>query len=583
LGRILVILLFAPVCALLAQPDFPDPAALAASGRGGLRKLVERYTTDQAALSRRYDAPWSAARRERLRTFYASWRQGLAGLDFSSLDRTARIDYLLLANKLDHEVRQLDLEAVRFEQMSKLIPFAEGILALHEARRRREPIDAEAAAASLTKWTEQLSGFRKQISEPDGEPDFKSYPRPVVNRAVQATASLRKTLKKWYGFYAGYDPLFTWWVKQPYEEFDESLEAYAADLKQKVLGLDKDDKETIIGDPIGRDALLADLASAMIPYTPEELIEIANKEFAWCDREMLRASRELGYGDDWHAALEHVKQQHVEPGKQPALIRDLAYEAIDFLKQRDLITIPPLAEEVWLMEMMSPERQKVSPFFLGGPTILVSYPTEGMSHEEKMMSMRGNNIHFARATVQHELIPGHELQYFMLARYRPYRRAFATPFWMEGWALYWELRLWDLGFPRSPEDRIGMLFWRMHRCARIIFSLSFHLGRMSPEQCIDFLVDRVGHERANATAEVRRSFMGGYGPLYQVAYLIGGLQFRALQRELVGSGGMTDRAFHDAVLRLGSMPVELVRLSLTADPIERDFTPSWRFYENENQ
>ena len=60
--------------------------------------------------------------------------------------------------------------------------------------------------------------------------------------------------------------------------------------------------------------------------------------------------------------------------------------------------------------MMSPERQLVAPFFLGGETILVSYPTDGMTHEQKLMSLRGNNKHFARATVHHELIPGHHLQ-----------------------------------------------------------------------------------------------------------------------------------------------------------------------------
>ena len=69
---------------------------------------------------------------------------------------------------------------------------------------------------------------------------------------------------------------------------------------------------------------------------------------------------------------------------------------------------------------------------------------------------------------------------------------------------------------------------------------------MTPKECIDLLVDRVGHERDNATAEVRRSFTGSYGPLYQAAYLLGGLQLRALHRELVESGKMTDRAFHDA-------------------------------------
>ena len=46
-----------------------------------------------------------------------------------------------------------------------------------------------------------------------------------------------------------------------------------------------------------------------------------------------------------------------------------------FLKKNDLITIPPLAEETWGMYMMFPERQLVSPFFLGGESIIISYPT----------------------------------------------------------------------------------------------------------------------------------------------------------------------------------------------------------------
>ena len=123
-----------------------------------------------------------------------------------------------------------------------------------------------------------------------------------------------------------------------------------------------------------------------------------------------------------------------------------------------------------------------------------------------------------------------------------------------------------------------MLFWRMHRCARIIFSLSFHLEKMTPKECIDFLVDRVGHERDNATAEVRRSFTGSYGPLYQAAYLLGGFQLRALHRELVESGKMTERAFHDAVLRENAIPVNMIRASLTDQALSADYAPSWRFY-----
>jgi uncharacterized protein (DUF885 family) len=231
------------------------------------------------------------------------------------------------------------------------------------------------------------------------------------------------------------------------------------------------------------------------------------------------------------------------------------------------------------MEMMSPERQLVNPFFTGGEVISVSFPVGSMTHEQKLMSMRGNNIHFARATVFHELVPGHHLQLFMSARHRPYRGAFTTPFWIEGWALYWEMLMWDLDFPRSPEDRVGMLFWRMHRCARIIFSFKFHLEQMTPQECIDFLVERVGHERENAAAEVRRSFRGDYSPLYQAAYMLGGLQLRALRRELVESGKLTNRAFHDAVLKENAIPIELIRASLTGQPLSRDFQTTWRFYQ----
>ena len=232
------------------------------------------------------------------------------------------------------------------------------------------------------------------------------------------------------------------------------------------------------------------------------------------------------------------------------------------------------------MEMMSPERQRTSPFFLGGEQIIVSYPTAEMSDEDKLMSMRGNNPHFSHATVFHELNPGHHLQGFMTARHNPHRRMFGTPFWGEGYALYWEMFLWDHDFQVSPEDRLGALFWRMHRSARIIFSLSFHLGKMTPEQAIQFLVDTVSFERANAEAEVRRSFTGQYSPLYQAGYMLGGLQLRALYKELVDSRKMTIREFHDAVLQGGPMPITMVRARLANTRLAREGAEPWRFAED---
>jgi hypothetical protein len=550
-----------------------------------LAALVDRYTVDRTALTRRYNVDYSPERYTRLTRFYKEWQQELARVPFAPLGVEGRIDRVLLANRLEYELRLLAREQAWVNDTATLIPFAPLITGLLEARGRLDNMKADQAAATLDALTAAIELATKNVGtvgETNGEGTVKDRTRArqiSAMRAAEILTSYKTSLGEWSRFYSGYDPLFTWWAANPYAKADKALAAYIRTLREKVVGYKDGEDEPIIGNPVGRDALLADLKSEFIPYTPEELLKIAEREFAWCDEEMLKASRELGFGDNWKAALEQVKTLHAEPGKQTELVRDLAREAEEYVERRDLITIPPLAKEDWRMVMMSPERQKVNPFFLGGEMIQVSFPTDTMDHDDKMMSMRGNNIHFSRSTVFHELNPGHHLQQFMTARYNPHRRAFGTPFWTEGWALYWEMLLWDDGFPQTPENRIGMLFWRMHRQARIIFSLRFHLGEWSPQQCIDFLVDRVGHERANAEAEVRRSFNGTYPPLYQLAYMMGGLQFRALHAELVKSGTMANRAFHDTVMQTGSMPVELVRASVTKQSLPEGFTTTWRFYE----
>jgi dipeptidyl aminopeptidase/acylaminoacyl peptidase/uncharacterized protein (DUF885 family) len=598
------------------------------SDRSELRGAIERYESDRGSLLRSAPAQGSPHRDERIHDFTAQWLDQLGSVDFDRLSQDSKVDYLLLRNHLAHELRQVDIRTHERAEWEPMVPFARPILELDAARRALKPMEWSRVAGDLTRLATEIDAARRTLERTAPGKDRALAKVRAANRGLATVEGLRNTLRTWFAFYDGYDPLFSWWMAEPYKSTDQAIQSYASSLRQRYgasaegsgaafgpgagrrrgggegggpggggpggAGREPtprqggespgtttpDRNREIVGTPIGRDALLSELKSEMIAYTPEELIDLARKELSWCEDEMKKAAREMGLGNDWRAALERVKTLHVEPGRQPALIRDLALEAIAYLDANDLITIPPLCRDSWRMTMMSPEAQQVNPFFLGGETIIVSYPTSTMPHEAKLMSMRGNNIHFARATVHHELIPGHHLQGYMGARHKNYRRLFSTPFFVEGWALYWELLLWDRGFAKSPENRIGMLFWRMHRCARIIFSLSFHLEKMTPKECIDFLVDRVGHERDNATAEVRRSFTGSYGPLYQAAYLLGGFQLRALHRELVESGKMTDRAFHDAVLRENAIPVDMIRASLTNQSLSADYTPSWKFYQS---
>ncbi|NML41826.1 DUF885 domain-containing protein [Chitinophaga sp. G-6-1-13] len=539
-----------------------------------VKELIQQMTSDVDDLHKVYIFRYSPEYFGRMRTCYHQTLASLKSLSFASLPVSDQVDYILLKRKIGEELRDIDENEALYKLLQPaVIPFAPTLMTMQVKRRRGDNPDVPKMVADLATVQQQIITAQASLKN-------KSSLTPAQARqAAEIVGELRNGLKGVYTFYYSYEPAFTKQVKQPYQQTDSLLGLYGRFLGQELA--DKTDKTLdasgIKGTPIGREALIAQLQYEMIPYSPEELVEMANKEFAWCDAEMLKASAALGFGKDWKKALEKVKENHVEPGRQPEMIHRLADEAIKFVEDSNLVTVPALAKEAWRMFMLSKEQQRFAPFFLGGESILVAYPTDDMDEATKAMSLRSNNYAFAHATVFHELIPGHNLQGFMNKRNKPYRRMFGTPFSVEGWALYWEMLLWNKNFHSTPEQKVGALFWRMHRCARIIFSLNYHLGKWTPQQCIDFLVDRVGHERFSASSEVRRSFEGDYGPLYQIAYMMGGLQLRALHHELIDSGKMTEKQFHDAFLHENAIPIEMFRAIITHQALTPDFKTKWRF------
>ncbi len=674
-----------------------DLKALLVPRENGMRVVAGRYRADREQLSAFYSCP-SPARFARLKRFGLDWASALAGLNLRTLNAAGRKELKALEGKVQADMKQVDEDAAAAAQLEPLVPFAAGIDRLEEARMEMETVDPEKSAVVLSQAIDLIGRTQSELAAAIRDPDKLSSlvaGRDLAMRASDRVRTLRETLRRWFGFYDGYDPLFTWWMAQPYHQAEKALEDYEAFLRDKVApGVQRDkapapaaaaveaaaapswpevpdlgqllvfpqdemrdvvqrfrgvrgrgfggmggpgganpasdvkyfsgwlaalkkldfgklsrdgqidylylrntlevglrrasnppppaplktDSSGIAGRPIGREALMLDLAGELVPYTPEELIGWANRQFAWCEAEMKKASAEMGFGDDWKAAVEKVKQMHAPPGGQPDAVRDLMFGAVDYLRAHDLITVPEIEAETLRRVMMTARQQLFSPFFLGGPEIMIASPTETMTTEEKLESMRGNNVPFSHATAFHEMIPGHNMQFYMGQRFGAFESELGTSFWTEGWAVYWETLLYDMGFDGTPEQRVGALFWRMHRCARIVFSLEFHLGAWSPQECIDYLVDKVGHERDNATAEVRRSFSGGYGPLYQAGYLIGAMQLRELKKEFVDSGRMTLKEFHDYVIRRGGMPIALLRLALGDEKLRHDMPLAWKCF-----
>lgn len=543
----------------------------------GLRAQIESYDTDYATIARFYPLRLAPVRNEKLEQFLDAWAAHLGSPDALTPESTSGVvDLLLLEGHVRYQQRLLERTVRERAQVAPLLPFVDDLTPLlSPADPLTPPMPAAEVADLLARLARQVSELQPRVhaGEPTTnsatEPATRPVTQPVTTTAVHALRAagfvdeLRRGLRRWYEDRAPFEPAFSWWNAEPYKKLNSSLEAYAKHLRESIAGVKGEDDDPLVGDPIGPEALLHDLDYEMIPYTPEQLIEIAQRELRWCRDELVKAANDMGHGDDWQAALAEVKSRHVPPGEQDELVIKQAREAIAFCDEHELVTIPQLCRDTWRLTMLSPQQQRVLPYAAyGGQEMLVAYAADAMEHGRKIESMRGNNQAFSRLVTPHELIPGHHLQGFMSQRHRPYRGVFRTPFYVEGWALHWEMVLWDMGYPRTPEQRIGMLFWRSHRAARILVSLKFHLGEMTPAEMVDFLVDEIGHERDGATAEVRRYINGSYSPLYQCAYMIGGLQLQSLYKQLVTEGEMSPRAFHDKVLTTGPIPMAMVRAQL---------------------
>ncbi|KAF5020740.1 hypothetical protein F66182_7242 [Fusarium sp. NRRL 66182] len=538
---------------------------------------VIRTQADIGELDKFYNIDIAPRRHRALESYHKGEQDLLSEMDFEALDQEGKVDYIMLSTYHTRQLNNLDLRQSSQERFGPLLPFSDDLISLLEACQDVVPMKAKETAGLLNNITKSITTVQKKVR--DGGFNVTETTGYLASNAI---SGLLELLGEWHTFYSTYDPMFDFWVTTPWQATNTSLTGYLTIVQTELAGMNKKDgQDVIVGEPIGREGLEVELEAEMIPYTPEELIEIGNQEFEWCEREMIKQSEALGYGRDWKRALEHVKNDYVDPGKQPEYVRDLVVEGSRFVTEHDLVTIPPLANSTWRMTMMDAERQKVSPFFLGGPTIYVSYPVVSMEHDPKLMVMRGNNRHFAHATAFHEMFPGHRLQLYMADRHNSHRKyMFDTPFFVEGWALYWEFLLYERDdFHLSPENRIGALWWRMHRCLRIIFSLRFHLGEMTAQEAVDLLVDRISHERSTAEGEVRRSVEGTYSPLYQAGYMLGALQLWKLREMAVDSGRMSQKEFHDAILKVGVLPIEMVRALILNQELSRDFKAEWKFYD----
>lgn len=161
------------------------------------------------------------------------------------------------------------------------------------------------------------------------------------------------------------------------------------------------------------------------------------------------------------------------------------------------------------------------------------------------------------ALVLHEAIPGHIFQ-ISLARTQKglpdFRRFYGNSAYSEGWALYAESLGGQLGLYKDPYNKFGQLASERFRAARLVIDTGLHSMGWTREQAQDYLR---AHAPTQAIEEVDRYISW---PAQALAYKTGQLEIVKLRRQAEKELGpkFDVREFHDAVLRNGALPMELM-------------------------
>jgi uncharacterized protein (DUF885 family) len=179
--------------------------------------------------------------------------------------------------------------------------------------------------------------------------------------------------------------------------------------------------------------------------------------------------------------------------------------------------------------------------------------------------------------VFHEGVPGHHLQIgqavYNRATLNTWRRQLAgTSGHAEGWALYAERLMEELGYLDDPADRLGMLDGQRMRAARVVLDIGVHLGKTRPDGegvwdadfAFDFMGRNVNMDPSFVRFEVNR-YLGwpGQAPSYKVGQRI----WEQLRDEVARREGadFDIRAFHKRALDIGGVGLDTLKAALLGE------------------
>jgi uncharacterized protein (DUF885 family) len=301
-----------------------------------------------------------------------------------------------------------------------------------------------------------------------------------------------------------------------------------------------------------------------LPLTAEQVHQTGLAEVARIRAEMLAAMKRTGFEGEFPAFLEMLR---TEPRFYARTPEQLLKEATFIAKRMDGALPRLFGRLPRLPYGVEPVPAHMAPKYTGGRYVPAPVGgTRAGTYWVNTYALESRPLYTLPALTLHEAVPGHHLQIALqqeISGLPEFRRRAGVDAFSEGWGLYSERLGLEIGLYDDPYADFGRLTYEMWRACRLVVDTGLHALGWTRQQAMDYMASHTALSRHEIRTEVDRYIAW---PGQALAYKTGELKIRELraraEREL---GPRFDlRAFHDAVLANGAVPLTVLEDQVSA-------------------
>ena len=297
---------------------------------------------------------------------------------------------------------------------------------------------------------------------------------------------------------------------------------------------------------------------ATVDMTPQEIHDLGLEQVARIRSEMQDIIREVGFDGDFAEFLAFLRSDPSFYAKTP---KELLAHASYYAKKIDG-RLPMLFGHLPRQPYgVAPVPDEIAPFYTAGRYVPAPLDAlRGGYYWVNTHALESRPLYAIPALTLHEGAPGHHTQGALAmeqAEQPPFRRFDYISAYGEGWALYAEKLGLEMEIYETPYDHFGRLTYEMWRACRLVIDTGIHALGWTREQALNYLASNTALSMHEVTTEVDRYISW---PAQALSYKLGEYTILRLRRQAEQDLGpaFDVRAFHDHLLSLGSVPLDVL-------------------------